>query len=255
MDKNKEAYENESIYPAYFGKPWLLNAEKKFIRLFSKKISSFEMLDVGIGGGRTTFFFAPKVRNYVGIDYSTKMVGYCQEKFVTFRHVEFAEMDARDLSTFSTERFDLILFSFNGIDCVDYNGRKRILLEFNRVLKTGGLLLFSFHNVRHVYRLYSFQMPRNPFKIPREVTRTRKLREINGGTAPYAGRELFTIYDGADHFQTLILYLLPERQREDLLNAGFEPEQWQDLQSGKTLSRHQLVHTTNPWIFVRARKL
>jgi len=58
------------------------------------------------------------------------------------------EMDARDLSMFSDGSLALVVFSFNGIDSVNYDGRCSILSEFSRVLRLGGLALFSTHNLR-----------------------------------------------------------------------------------------------------------
>lgn len=255
MDENKKVYESENIYSDYFGKQSLFPTERNFIHSVRDSISTFEMLDVGIGGGRTTYNFAPRVARYIGIDYSGAMIRYCNHRFQSMQNATFLEMDARNLSAFSNQQFDLVFFSFNGIDCVDYEGRKQILLEFNRVLKPNGILLFSFHNVRNLHRLYSFQMPRSPFKIPWELNRMKMLRKINGPAKKYENKEIFSMYDGADHFHTEIFYLLPERQLQDLHSTGFEMVQWWDMKSGKIISTDQLVHTTIPWIFVQARKI
>ena len=255
MDKNKEVYEDQKISSRYFGWNWLFPPEKKFLQTLDKSTAPLHMLDVGIGGGRTTYSFAPKVARYTGIDYSGAMIRYCKRKYQSLNNVELFEMDARDLSAFPDEHFDIVLFSFNGIDCVDYEGRTLILSEFRRVLKPGGTLLFSFHNVRHLYNLYSFQMPNSPFTIPWELKRIKMLHKLNGPPSQYVGKEIFSMYDGADNFHTLIFYLLPEKQLKDLHQAGFELMQWWDLKSGKTIESHQLIDTVIPWIFVQAHKL
>lgn len=51
-------------------------------------------------------------------------------------------MDARDLSTFSDQSFDLVWFSFNGIDYVNHIDRLTILQEIYRVTKPGAILYF-----------------------------------------------------------------------------------------------------------------
>lgn len=255
MDQNRKVYEREKIYSDYFGRKWLFPPETAFMQSVGKKLADFKMLDVGIGGGRTTINFAPKVASYTGIDYSGGMITYCQKKFDHFKNATFIEMDARNLSAFPDNEFDLLLFSFNGIDCVDYEGRIQILLEFNRVLKANGMLIFSFHNVRNLHRLYGFQLPHSPFKIFWELNRMKKLRQINGSLKKYDGKEIFSLYDGADHFQIMIFYLLPEKQREDLEKSGFKVVQWTDLKSGKIIAPDKLIHTTIPWIFVEAHKV
>ena len=74
-----------------------------------------KMLDIGVGGGRTTLHFAPLVKEYVGIDYSQNMIKACQERFA---QVSFQTADARSMGIFKDSTFDFILFSYNGIDYI-----------------------------------------------------------------------------------------------------------------------------------------
>lgn len=100
------------------------------------------VLDIGVGGGRTTDLLA-NGRDYVGIDYTARMLDRARAKHPSLR---FEHMDARDLSAFSPESFNLIVFSFNGIDSVNPEGRLQILSEVFRVLAPGGQFVFStFH--------------------------------------------------------------------------------------------------------------
>lgn len=100
------------------------------------------VLDIGVGGGRTTDLLAGG-RDYVGIDYTAPMIERARAKHPTLR---FEHMDARDLSAFAPSSFDLVVFSFNGIDSVNPEGRLQILQEAFRVLAPGGQFVFStFH--------------------------------------------------------------------------------------------------------------
>ncbi|HUM04115.1 MAG TPA: class I SAM-dependent methyltransferase [Terriglobales bacterium] len=105
------------------------------------------VLDLGVGGGRTTAYLAPQASRYVGVDYAEEMVRVCREKFPEF---EFQQADASDLSRFRPAEFDVVLMAFNGIDSLSAEGRNRCFAECFRLLRSGGTLIFSSHNVRAV---------------------------------------------------------------------------------------------------------
>ncbi|MEN7528803.1 class I SAM-dependent methyltransferase [Cupriavidus sp. DL-D2] len=102
------------------------------------------LLDVGVGGGRTVPLLRRLSADYTAVDYTAELVEICRRNHpdVTVLHA-----DARDLSMFPDNHFGLVMFSWNGIDAVDPSGRLAILQEFARVLRPGGLLLFSTHNM------------------------------------------------------------------------------------------------------------
>jgi SAM-dependent methyltransferase len=103
------------------------------------------VLDLGVGGGRTTALLAPTGPEYVGVDYTPEMVAISRRRFPALR---FEVCDARDLSRFPADHFQLVLFSYNGIDAVGPEGRRQVLAEVFRVLRPGGAFLFSTFN-RH----------------------------------------------------------------------------------------------------------
>ncbi|MBY4733124.1 class I SAM-dependent methyltransferase [Cupriavidus pauculus] len=102
------------------------------------------LLDVGVGGGRTVPLLRQLSDNYTAVDYTAELVDVCKRNYPDVRVLH---ADARDLSMFDDESFALVMFSWNGIDAVDPVGRQAILHEFTRVLRPGGLLLFSTHNM------------------------------------------------------------------------------------------------------------
>jgi ubiquinone/menaquinone biosynthesis C-methylase UbiE len=105
------------------------------------------ILDVGVGGGRTTAYLAPRASRYVGVDYAEEMIRVCQSRFPD---LEFRRADASDLSYFSDGSFDVILMAYNGIDSLPPEARVRFFQESFRVLRRGGVFIFSAHNVRAI---------------------------------------------------------------------------------------------------------
>jgi len=106
------------------------------------------ILDLGVGGGRTTSYLSESASRYVGVDYSAEMLKICRTKFP---YLEFVQADAADMSMFSEESFDAIIFSFNGLDTLaPYEQIEKCLQECSRLLRSGGVLIFSSHNPRSV---------------------------------------------------------------------------------------------------------
>ena len=107
------------------------------------------ILDLGVGGGRTTPYLSAIATLYVGVDYSEEMILACRSKFP---QLEFKLADAADLSQFTDASFDAVIFSFNGLDCLaPYGKRENCLRECHRVLKRGGVCIFSTHNPRSLF--------------------------------------------------------------------------------------------------------
>jgi SAM-dependent methyltransferase len=104
------------------------------------------ILDLGVGGGRTTAFLSNKGGKYIGIDFSQPMIDVCCKKFPG---LEFYCEDASDLRRFDDGTFDVVVFSFNGICGLPTNeARAQCLREVKRVLRPGGRFIFSSDNAR-----------------------------------------------------------------------------------------------------------
>jgi SAM-dependent methyltransferase len=103
-----------------------------------------DVLDLGVGTGRTTSYLAAVARRYVGVDCALSML---EEARRLHPDVDFILGDAADLSLFISASFDAVVFAFNGIDYLyPEDARLGCLAEVRRVLRPGGVFVFSTHN-------------------------------------------------------------------------------------------------------------
>jgi ubiquinone/menaquinone biosynthesis C-methylase UbiE len=143
---NLQVYRNPEVASHYGSLDYLTACERHLFETYLR--AGMAILDVGVGGGRTTPYLSQKASRYVGVDYSEEMVRICRDKFP---QLEFLVADASDLSRFSDASFDAMVFAFNGLDYVlPAEKRKQCLWECERVLRVGGVLIFSSHNPRSI---------------------------------------------------------------------------------------------------------
>lgn len=103
------------------------------------------VLDVGVGGGRTTWLLRLLTEDYVAVDAAPNMVALCRQRYPD---LDVRVGDARDLRDFGDDTFGLALFSNNGVDAVDHDDRARVLSELARSVRPGGVVMYSTHNLR-----------------------------------------------------------------------------------------------------------
>ena len=144
---NPYTYGNPGTVAHYAALDYLTPCERLLFATYIKPSSA--ILDLGVGGGRTTPYLSGMAARYIGVDYVPAMVEACRAKFP---RTEFATADAADLSMFADASFDAVVFAFNGIDFVlPASSRRRCLEHIHRVLKPGGVLIFSSHNARAIF--------------------------------------------------------------------------------------------------------
>ncbi len=144
---NREVYNRPEVASHFAILNYLTPCERLLFDRYIKPEAA--VLDLGVGGGRTTPYLSQRASRYVGLDYAPEMIRLCREKYP---HLEFIESEASDLSAFAPGSFDAIVMAFNGMDYViPDEKRKRCLEECHRLLKPGGVLLFSSHNPRHIF--------------------------------------------------------------------------------------------------------
>ena len=250
MKSNKKIYESEKAVKDYETHNYLLGAEQKILTIIKEYKINGSMLDIGVGAGRTTSFFAKEFENYTGIDYSAPMIELCNNKFQQ-NNVSFIHADARKLDTYFEENsFDFVLFSFNGIDCLDYNDRLVVLQKIKQVLKPDGFFAFSTHNIYNFPLLFSIQWPRNPFKLLKELKRWRGVQKLNKPMNELLKLDYTPVIDGDMDFQAEYLYFKPEYQFVQLNDFHFQEIKMYTLKNGNEISSFKNIEKINdPWIY------
>jgi ubiquinone/menaquinone biosynthesis C-methylase UbiE len=218
---NRKTYANAKVLDYYDGLSELFPAEKVLFEKLSSKIENARILDIGVGGGRTTQYLVPLAADYTGLDYVPEFIERVKKKYQTGN---FIAGDARNLKEFQDEAFDFVLFSFNGIDVVLHEDRLKILNEIHRVLKKGGMIMFSSHNrdYRHFRKPYWLMEPKFSlsfvknllsyvFFLPRHL-QMRKHEVFN---------DEYAIVNDQDHrFSLLVYYIGIGRQIKQLEDIG-----------------------------------
>lgn len=188
------------------------------------------VLDIGVGGGRTVEALLGISDDYLGIDYSQAMVDACRKRYPGVRF-EFA--DARALAEVADGSIFLVVFSCNGIGMVSHADRLRILGEVNRVLQPGGIFVFSNHNrnspeFHRGFRFPSFAWSFNPLRVAvrslRFASDTALRLRNRKRFRPHEvhGEEYSIINDICHHYGTMLYYVTLEKQRQQLVDAGFD---------------------------------
>jgi len=135
-------YEDRDVVENYAKFTGLKKVETYLLKKYFKKGQI--VLDIGCGTGRTTIELHQRAIKVIGMDYSWAM---CLSTKNNFADLFISRMDATGLAVQSGS-VDIALFSFNGLDTiVPYSSRLASLKEMIRIVKPGGLLVYSSKNI------------------------------------------------------------------------------------------------------------
>ena len=219
-----------STVVAHYSRPEALLAhERAALDHVADEVRGGAILDIGVGGGRTVKALREVSEDYLGIDYSPEMVAACQARYPGVR---FEHADARRLSSVRDGSISLAVFSCNGISMVGQDDRLAIVREVKRVLKPGGVFLFTTYNRNSPEATSGFQFPEFEFSANPARFLVRSARWVKDTAISLCQRRqnlkhevhatgFAVLNDVCHNYGVMLYYITLGRQRRQLEQAGF----------------------------------
>lgn len=140
MDQDKNLYYSEGI-PKILHNEERLRIAKQIIGVLKVHLGStkeFNCLDIGCSSGVITNYLSNYFKKIIGIDVDKPAILMAQKKYKQ-SNLKFYEMDGENLN-FDNETFDVVTCNqvYNFV-----NNPQKLMNEIYRVLKKGGVCLFS----------------------------------------------------------------------------------------------------------------
>lgn len=200
----------------------LMIGEQMVRDMFKDQLTGWNMLDMGIGAGRTTRHFAPLVKTYRGIDYAEGMIRLVHKKFPgTFPNAIYEVADAGHMPHFPDNSFNFCLFSFNGLDANPLSERMAGLSEIYRVMVPGGYFFFCTHNLQAIDVIFKIDRTKNPVKLGYSIFKVILLHLLLGPVKKLKQKDHIYIRDAAHLFRVKHMYNTPAEAIRQLKEVGF----------------------------------
>jgi SAM-dependent methyltransferase len=180
-------------------------------------------LELGCGAGRLTSYLIDISSEVHGIDIAPRMIAHCQQAYPS---ATFTTMDLREIASLGAGSFDTVIATYNVLGVLGDSERRRVLGEILELLRPGGLLMMSAHNLAFVPKL------RDPTDLKgRNIVRTcgrlalmpMRLRNRRALLAHQRfGEDHAVVNDDAHNYRLLHYYISRDAQERQLSEAGFE---------------------------------
>jgi ubiquinone/menaquinone biosynthesis C-methylase UbiE len=255
FEANFDLYNTPRAVGVYSRMTGLSRAETAILRGIEARLPSMDVLDLGVGAGRTTRAFASIARTYVGVDFASPMVDACRAKYPA---LDFRVADARDLSIFPDESFDFVLFSFNGVDCLAFDHRSCVFNEVRRVLRPGGTFVFSSHNA-------GFLDPMTPGAVMRLALRPGTSLKVVARKLSFLSKKISVdhvsdgshavVFERQHGHEVPIVYTRPEWQTREIAARDFNLTATISNATGEVLtSPTDLLRLADAWLYYVCEK-
>ena len=182
------------------------------------------VLELGCGGGRLTGHLTELGASVHGVDVAEKMVAYCRR---TYPRASFSQGELRDAASWGAGPWDALVAGWALIDVLSDQERANFFEDAHGVLASGGLLIFSSHNLACAHLLrgplgsISFDNPvsfaSQVLRLPRSFSNHRRLTRWQRFEPDYA-----ILNDAAHDYSLLHYYITRDGQARQLERHGFE---------------------------------
>lgn len=248
-----EFYRSSEVVAHYASKHRLQAPERAIFEVIGAEVlARSSLLDLGVGGGRTTHELAARCQRYVGADYAAPMVAACRTRFadlIVQRDVRFEVADARAMP-FEDGAFDIVFFSFNGIDLVGQAARDQALAECRRVLRPGGWFVYSSHNLNWMDSRAGIRWEGLRDFIEAQLFWSR-MKMLNRSLWPIANRpsaELIDPYGGGHTY-----YVRPAEMLRQTREQGFGAIRVFDLAGREVGDERRVAALNDAWVYLLCR--
>lgn len=249
---NRRVYHAPGVDRSYAS--WTLTrAEAATLLKYQSAFASRDVLDLGVGTGRTSIYLAPLAKRYEGIDYSPVMVERMRS---SLPGISVRLGDLRTLAPFHDGSFDFVFGPNNVLDAVSHDDRLRALAEAHRVLRPGGLFIFSSHHRQYSKALSGPRVhwSRNPARLAMHVRQwiVQVFNHMRIGRLRRLEEEFALLNDEGHDYACLHYYIDQRHQRQQLMDAGFTVVDVLDC-DGQSLSEAEPA-TDSPWLMYVAKR-
>ena len=254
-------YSRDKVIEYYETYVELQKPEETILRLLAPQLAPMRMLEIGVGAGRVTRYFAPRVRDYHGIDICPSMVERCRTAFAGSLPPErFSVGDMRDLSHCAPGGIDLMLVTYNTIDHIGPADRAAFIAVARRLVAPGGYFCFSSHNINRLAiwltlrNWLGFEFWRRPRSWMRKLRQRQRLMELNRvALEVQANADCVVITNGThDDYDLKLCYVRPDAQIRALHDAGFANVRVFSLDSGAELHGEAIAAAPDRWLYYLA---
>jgi SAM-dependent methyltransferase len=235
-----------SAYVANYANRILRPAEVMILVRYREALCG-RALEIGCGAGRLLGYLAAMGGEVHGIDIAPEMVEQCRR---AYPGVDAHVGDMRDLVGAVDGSFTAIFASYNVLDVLDDQGRRRAVADIRTLLDPDGLFVFSSHNLAHLSRPQSHgrrgakdvltRLDRPPSslvtiatRLPRRIRNRRRLSPLQRTGPGYA-----LVNDEAFDYGLLHYYIGRDEQQRQLDELGFDLVECLDAE-GRTVPEGQ----------------
>ncbi len=192
--------------------------EVELLRRLRPELKDMRMLDIGVGGGRTSIYFANAVKAYSAFDHAALMVATAHAYLDDQLGIDsIFKGDARGMDFADDGAYDLILFCGDGIDEAPEEDRVRIFEEVQRVGREGALFFFSSRNLQSLTLRKAF----GALDFLRRLRRRALMGFANRNFKRLRHQSSAVLFDASGGYRLPAYYVMPREQVRALKQIGF----------------------------------